>query len=99
MTTDRPPGPGTRAQGRRSRRGHAAARGRLVAAGVSAGATLALVAAMAGSPPSAAPADAPAGPVVVAERGLGAPSAPATNGRAPAVSRTDAPPVTSSRAS
>lgn len=84
---------------RRPRRAHAAAGGRILAAGVSAGAALALVAAMAGLPPSATPAnptDAPA-PVVVRRSSGSAVSA--SGGPAPAVAPTKAPPVTTSEAS
>lgn len=87
-------------QRRRPRRAHAAAGGRILAAGLSAGAALALVAAMAGLPPSATPAnpsDAPA-PVVVVRRSSWS-AVSASGGPAPAVAPTRAPPVTTSEAS
>lgn len=66
----------------------------------SAGAALALVAAMAGSPPSANPAnpsDTPA-PVVVVRRSSGS-AVSVSGGRAPTVTPTEVPPVTISKAS
>jgi acetyl esterase/lipase len=86
---------GTR-QSRRLRRAHAAAGGRILAAGASAGATLALLAAMAQPTPSAAPTAPPDAPVAVVVRRS---SGQATGEQAPDVARTDAPPVTSSTAS
>lgn len=99
MTTE-PRSRGSRATGRRRRRGHAAAGGRVLAAGLSAGAAVVLVGAMAGSGSAthADPAD-PA-PVVVVVRRAGGDSAVARSvERAPAVTPTDAPVVTTSQAS
>ncbi len=80
---------------KRPRRRHAAAGGRIVAAGLSAGAALGLVAAMSGLPRAADPATASDQPVVVVRRTSGQ----ATGTAAPAVAPTDAPPVTTSQAS
>ncbi|HET6775440.1 MAG TPA: hypothetical protein VFH36_19150 [Acidimicrobiales bacterium] len=88
-------------QDRRPRRTHAAAGSRILAAGASVGAALVMVAAMAGPTQPATPAspsDAPAAPVVVVRR-PGEPADPTTGRAAPAVGRTDAPPVTTSQAS
>ncbi len=88
MTTERPL--------RRPKRAHAAAGGRILAAGLSASAALALVGAMAGPTP-ATPTGAPAAPTVV-RRTSGSPAS-ATAEPAPAVTPTAAPPVTTSQAS
>ena len=90
MTTERPL--------RRPKRAHAAAGGRILAAGLSASAALALVGAMAGPTP-ATPTGAPAAPTVVVVRRTSGSPASATAEPAPAVTPTAAPPVTTSQAS
>jgi hypothetical protein len=91
---------GSQATGRRTKRRHAAARGRVLAAGLSAGAAFVLVCAMAGSGSAtqANPAD-PAPVVVVVRRSAGDAATARSAERTPAVTPTNAPPVTTSQAS
>jgi hypothetical protein len=97
------PAPETRPGGggpaRRPKRGHAAAGGRILAAGLSAGAALALVGGMAGHTPAsrATSTDAPA--VVVVRRPTSGSPASTSAGPVPAVTPTVVPPVTTSQAS
>ena len=81
----------------RARSRHPAARGRALAAGISAGATLVLVGTMnAGSAPHTNPPD-PA--VVVVRQALSDRTVPGPNARAPVVTSTKAPALTESSAS
>jgi hypothetical protein len=99
MTTESQPR-GSQATGRRTKRRHAAARGRVLAAGLSAGAALGLAGAMTVSDwaTQANPAD-PAQVVVVVRRPAGDAAVSRSAQPTPAVTPTDAPPVTTSQAS
>jgi hypothetical protein len=82
----------------RKRRRHAAGRGRIVVAALSAGSALVLVGAMARPSPSDPPPTTPSPPVVL-QQPLGTRSSLDGTGRAPSVTRTDTPPVSRSHAS
>jgi hypothetical protein len=93
-----PRGRATRAPGRAGRRRHAAAAGRVLAAGLSAGTAVVLVGILggAGSAPQSGGVERPPAVVVhrdAGDRGIG------SGQPAPAVTPSDAPPLTTSQAS
>jgi hypothetical protein len=93
-----PRGRGSRAPGRTGRRRHAAAAGRVLAAGLSAGTAILLVGTLGGTG-SANPNGAADRPPVAILLPQGDDGAVSSGQDAPMVTRTEAPPITTSQAS